>query len=282
MAANAGLAGFRRGRSVRREIAIGVPASFHELGMKRLREAAKRGGFGESAGYEGVFLYPEPLAAARSYMRIEKGNLLVLDYGGGTLDITVMTIEKANAFDRSKIVFSGFPEAGSRMDQAILHYCLSRGDRRIKEWLEGQPMRTRLRIKRNFEKAKITLSMKDEALIELPGSGFDPIRLTVDSMSFALQPIMTRMVARVTQTIVNAVGAIENIDFVVLSGGTSLNKAVQTSILAMFQHIPPEHFVLPDSTKPADVETCLCAVVNGLALLHKDGYAPIQLPLPEE
>jgi hypothetical protein len=42
----------------------------------------------------------------------------------------------------------------------------------------------------------------------------------------------------VTQTVVTAVGAIENIEFVVLSGGTSLNKVVQTSIHAMFQHIP--------------------------------------------
>ena len=264
----------------RREIAIGVPASFHEVGMRRLREAAKRGAFGESAGNEGVFLYPEPVAAARSYMQVSKGNVLVLDYGGGTLDITVMTIDAPNKFP-SKIVYSGFPEAGSRMDKAILHYCLSRADERIRLWHESQPLNTRLRVKRNFEKAKITLSIKDEATIELPGSDFEPLGLTLSDLSFALQPILTRMVAKVTQTIVKAVDSIENIEFVVLSGGTSLSKAVQTSIRAMFQHIPEDRFVLPDPTKAADVETCLCAVVKGLALLHKDGYRPILLPVAD-
>jgi molecular chaperone DnaK (HSP70) len=268
----------------REEIVIGVPASFHELGNKRLREAAKRGAFGDRPGHEGIFLYPEPVAAARSYMQIQKGNILVLDYGGGTLDITVMTITQHDVFDPSKIVFSGFPEAGSRMDQAILHYCLSRADERARQLYETQPMRMRLRFKRNVERAKIALSTKNEATIEIPGSSLDPIRLTPGDLSLALQPIMTRMVAKVTETIGKAkdVGAIENVDFVVLSGGTSLNKVVQNAVEALFQHIPHDRFVLPDPTNADDVETCLCAVVRGLAWLRRDGYAPIELPTVEE
>lgn len=266
----------------KREVSMGVPASFHERGPLRLREAARRGVFGEKAGYDGIFLYPEPVAAARSYMQIQRGNILVLDYGGGTLDISVMTVEDPNVFDRTKIVYSGFPEAGSRMDQAILHYCLSRSDPQVQEWYGAQPMRTKLRFKQSAEKAKIALSTKEEALIELPGSGFDPIRLTGADISMALQPIVTRMVTKVTETVVKAVGAIENIDFVVLSGGTSLNRVVQVAIEAMFQHITHERFVLPDPTKPEDVETCLCAVVKGLAWLRRDGFPAIELPLPEE
>jgi molecular chaperone DnaK (HSP70) len=277
----------RRSRAIaqdREEIAIGIPASFHGLGSRRLREAAKRGVFGDRSGYEGVFLYPEPVAAARSYMQIQQGNMLVLDYGGGTLDITVMTIEQRDVFDSSKIVFSGFPEAGSRMDQAILHYSLSKADKRVRAWYESQPMMMRLRFKRNVERAKIALSTKKEATIEMPGSGLDPIMLTPGDLSMALQPIMARMVAKVTQTIgkTKNVGAIENVDFVVLSGGTALNKVVQNAIEAMFQHIPHDRFVLPDCTKPEDVETCLCAVVRGLAWLRRDQYAPIQLPTLEE
>jgi molecular chaperone DnaK (HSP70) len=264
------------------EIVVGFPASFHELGIRRLREAAKRGVFGDRPGYEGVFLYPEPVAAARSYMRIEKGTFLVLDYGGGTLDITVMTIEHPDRFNDSRIVYGGFPEAGSRMDEAILHYCLSRADERARHWHDSQPLRTRQRFKRNVERAKIALSTKEETRIEMPGAGLDPLRLTAGDLSIALQPIMTRMVAKVTQTVVTAVGAIENVDFVVLSGGTSLNKVVQIGIQAMFQHIPIERFVLPDPAKAEDVETCLCAVVKGLAWLRRDGYAPILLPTTEE
>jgi molecular chaperone DnaK (HSP70) len=261
----------------KQEIAIGVPASFHEMGMKRLCEAAKMGAFGERGGYEGLHLYLEPVAAARSYMAVGKGNVLVLDYGGGTLDITVMTIEQQDRIDHSKIVFSGFPEAGARMDQAILHYSLSR-NARLEEWYESQSIQTKRRVKRNVERAKIALSTTEETTIELPGSSFEPLRFTVGDMSSALQPIMTRMVAKVSQTVTKAVDGIENIDFVVLSGGTSLNRGVQIAVRAMFQHIPPERFVLPDPTKSEDVERCLCAVVRGLAWLRHDGYSPIALP----
>lgn len=264
----------------REEIVIGVPASFHDTGMKRLREAAKAGAFGEGAGYEGIYLYLEPVAAARSYMTIGKGNVLVLDYGGGTLDITVMVIEQQDSIDRSKIVFSGFPEAGARMDQAIIHYSLNR-NAHLKKWYDSQPMQIRRRVKRNVERAKIALSTTDEATIELSGSGFEPLRFTAADLSSALQAIMTRMVVKVSQTVTKAVGGVENVDYVVLSGGTSLNPVVQIAVQAMFQHIPIDRFVLPDPTKPEDVERCLCAVVRGLAWLRHDGYTPIDLPLPQ-
>src|ERR1035437_7342129 len=262
------------------EIAIGVPASFHETGMKRLREAASLGSFGGRAGYEGLHLYLEPVAAARSYMAIGRGNILVLDYGGGTLDITVMTVEHDDRIDRSKIVFSGFPEAGARMDQAILHYSLSR-NRHADEWYKSQSLQLKRRVKRNVERAKIALSTAEVTSIELPGSGLDPLLFTAGDMSSALQPIMMRMVAKVSQTVTKAVGGIENIDFVVLSGGTSLNSVVQIAVRAMFQHIPIERFVLPDPAKPEDVERCLCAVVRGLAWLRHDEYTPIDLPVSQ-
>ena len=159
----------------RQEIAVGVPASFHELGKRRLREAVKRGAFGDAAGYQGVRLFYEPIAAARSYRDIGKGNILVLDYGGGTLDITVVTVEQKARLDLSRVVFGGFPEAGSKMDDAILKYCLSRATVAVQDWYEAQPIKTRLLVKRKVEKAKILLSTQEETTIELPGSGFDPI-----------------------------------------------------------------------------------------------------------
>jgi len=264
----------------RHELVIGVPASFHETGMKRLREAAKQGAFGEGASYEGIHLYLEPVAAARSYMAIGEGNVLVLDYGGGTLDITVMTVDHQHRIDRAKIVFSGFPEAGARMDQAILHYSLDRNPH-LKKWFDSQPMQVKRRVKRNMEKAKIALSTTNETTIELPGSGLETLRFKTGDLAEALQPIMTRMAVKVSQTVTQAIGGIENVDYVVLSGGTSLNRGVQVAVRSMFQHIPFDRLVIPDPTKPEDVERCLCAVVRGLAWLRHDGYSGIDLPLPQ-
>ncbi len=262
----------------RRQIVIGVPASFQDLGRRRLREASRLGAFGDNAGYDGVALYLEPYAAARSYMQFEKGNILVLDYGGGTLDITVMTIDTPGVFNDDKVRYGGFPEAGSRMDEAILHYSLDKAGERAQRWYESAPGREKLKFKRNVEKAKIAISTTAEALIELPGSGLDPLKLTKDHLSMALQPIICRMVTKVSEVVTRAIDGVKAVDFVVLSGGTSLVGAVQEGVRAMFQHIPLGRFVLPDPTKTEDVETCFCAVARGLALLHQDGFVPITLP----
>jgi hypothetical protein len=83
------------------------------------------------------------------------------------------------------------------------------------------------------------------------------------------------MAVKIAQVVLEAVGKIENINFVVLSGGSSLNRAVQDGVLAIFSHIPQKRFILPDASKAQDVETCLCAVAKGLAWLRKDGLPPI-------
>ena len=209
-------------------------------------------------------------------MQVAKGNILVLDYGGGTLDITVMTVDNPAKLNDAKVKFNGFPEAGSKMDEAIVDYLVSK-DTKVQKWFDAQPLKTKLRLKRIVEKQKILLSTQQEAFVDLPGSGLDPLRLTSPDLSYALQPIITRMVAKVTQTVMEAVGSIQNIDFVVMSGGTSLNKIVQTSIVAMFKHLPPKKFVLPDARDPQKVKTCLCAVATGLALLRRDGHDPINI-----
>jgi len=85
------------------------------------------------------------------------------------------------------------------------------------------------------------------------------------------------MASRVTQTVLRAVGSIENIDFVIMSGGSSLSAVVQNSVLAMFGHLSKEQFILPDPNVRSDVESCMCAVAKGLALLRSDGFAPINV-----
>jgi len=142
-------------------------------------------------------------------------------------------------------------------------------------------MQVKRRVKRNMEKAKIALSTTNETTIELPGSGLETLRFKTGDLAEALQPIMTRMAVKVSQTVTQAIGGIENVDYVVLSGGTSLHRGVQVAVRSMFQHIPFDRLVIPDPTKPEDVERCLCAVVRGLAWLRHDGYSGIDLPLPQ-
>jgi molecular chaperone DnaK (HSP70) len=259
----------------RREIVFGVPASFKTAGKKRLREAGKRGAVGEGGTYENIHVYSEPMAAARAYMHLDAGRTLVLDYGGGTLDISVMALEKGGKFDASKIEFDGFSEGGSRMDDKLLEYCIDKGGHDLSDWYPKQDLLTRRRIKRNVESAKIRLSTSINEVVAFPGSPVPEVTLTHADLALAFAGITNRMVAKVTEVVMRGVGKMENIDFVVLSGGTSLNREIQDAVTSIFRHIPPERFVVPDAAKPADVETCLCAVAKGLALLRRDGFPAI-------
>lgn len=263
------------GAEHRRNVVFGVPASFKQAGKRRLREAGKRAVAGEHGGYEGVQVYLEPLAAARAYMQLDRGNTLVLDYGGGTLDISVMAIEKGGKFDPRKVTFDGFSEGGSRMDEKLIEFCLDKGGPELAAWYEKQNLLVRRRVKRDIENAKIQLSLERTAEVEFPGSPVGAVELTGSDMALALQGITTRMAVKIAEVVIKAVGKIENIDFVVLSGGTSLNRVVQDGVLSIFRHIPPEKFIVPDPRKPDDVETCLCAVAKGLAWLRHDGFPPI-------
>jgi molecular chaperone DnaK (HSP70) len=226
-----------------------------------------------------VHLYSEPVAAARAYMDIQAGNFLVLDYGGGTLDINVIRMSKPGSVGGNEQLCKGFPEGGARIDEAVLNFCLSKGGYKLQEWYLKQNLRPKLRIKRNVEAAKIKLSTESEAYVEFAGSEVDPVRITQSDLSHALQNIMSRMIATVSSTIVTLLGRIEEVQFVVLSGGTSLSPVVQNAVLAIFQHIPQDRFIVPSARNPGDVETCLCAVSKGLALLLRDGVEPFQLPV---
>lgn len=106
------------GRTLR-EVVLGRPVRFaHEpandrLAQDRLLQAAIK------AGYETVYFQPEPIAAAYSYAtQIDTPqNVLVFDFGGGTLDLTVMHLgQKGNQV----LSTGGIPVAGDVFDQKLV------------------------------------------------------------------------------------------------------------------------------------------------------------------
>lgn len=108
-----------------REIVLGRPVRFANdpkqdgLAQERLL----RGAF--LAGYEKVYLQREPVAAAYHYANQadKPQNILVFDFGGGTLDITVMRV---NGPWRRVLATGGVPIAGDFFDQKIVRAKLPR------------------------------------------------------------------------------------------------------------------------------------------------------------
>ncbi len=107
------------GREIR-QVVLGRPVHFSTepaadaLAEQRLLESAFR------AGFEQVYLQFEPTAAAYHYATgIDKPqNILVFDFGGGTLDITVMRL--GGNKKREVLSTGGIPVAGDIFDQRLV------------------------------------------------------------------------------------------------------------------------------------------------------------------
>ena len=101
-----------------KNVVIGIPATFNQ----RQRSATKNSGY--LAGFEKVDIVIEPTAAAIKYATTvkpeEKENVLVFDFGAGTLDITIMEID-GNKY--TVLYTDGLPHlGGDDIDHAIFSY----------------------------------------------------------------------------------------------------------------------------------------------------------------
>ncbi|MBN1934760.1 MAG: Hsp70 family protein [Anaerolineae bacterium] len=95
-------------------------AEYNQQAQKRLRQAA------EMAGYTNIDFELEPIAAALSYeLSVTKPqNIVVFDFGGGTLDITVMRVghKSGRGDEGSRKVYAtgGVGIAGDMFDRRII------------------------------------------------------------------------------------------------------------------------------------------------------------------
>ena len=204
-------------RFVRPRIVIGVPSRITQVEQRAVRDSA------ELAGAKEVRLIEEPVAAAigAGLPIAEPSGNMVVDIGGGTTDIAVISLGGIVYSESVKI-------AGDRMDDAIMSYV-----KRKYNLLIGEHMSERIKMEIGsaypFEEKK-TMMIKGRDLI----SGI-PRTLVIDDSEIreALQEPIS--------TIINAVRvALENtppelagdiIDRgIVLTGGGSLLKGLDTRI----------------------------------------------------
>ncbi len=102
-----------------RDVVITCPAYFGINQKEATRQA------GELAGLNVRYIIPEPTAAALAYLadRRENGTVLVYDLGGGTFDVTLITIENG---DIHVISTDGDDKLGGRnWDETIVDYFVS-------------------------------------------------------------------------------------------------------------------------------------------------------------
>ena len=138
---------------------ITVPVVFAPARKTALKRAA------EAAGFKAVSFLPEPEAAGTAFLRDNPADkfsrALVLDWGGGTLDIAVISRDDDGTIHTDRHCAEGRDDVGGEeMDRGLLA-------RLDEQWREafGSPLRSseenETRLLREAEKVKIGLSRKE-------------------------------------------------------------------------------------------------------------------------
>jgi molecular chaperone DnaK (HSP70) len=168
-AARAGLDLNRRGTQVR----LGCPAMWDGSQRRRLLGLAHRAGLPVGDGD----LVDEPVAAGLAWLSHRylgygerlSGRLLVVDMGGGTLDIAVLTVHGGPLPEVTVEASLGLPTAGDMLDTAVArdlaHVMV---DHRIDPELHPQPELAWALLERAAREAKVRLSTVTEHPVVLP------------------------------------------------------------------------------------------------------------------
>merc|ERR1712167_106687 len=148
---------------------ITVPAYFNDSQRQSTKDA------GTISGLNVLRIINEPTAAAIAYGLDKKGgekNVLIYDMGGGTFDVSLLTIE--DGIFEVKATAGDTHLGGEDFDNRLVDFCVQDFKRknRGKDMMENQRALRRLRTQ--CERAKRTLSSSTQATIEID-SLFDGI-----------------------------------------------------------------------------------------------------------
>ncbi len=206
---------------------ITVPAYFNDNQRTATKDA------GKIAGLEVVRLVNEPTAASMAYGLDKEGEhkILVFDFGGGTLDVTIMEFG-----DGTFTVLSTSGDTnlgGTDMDEALLKDVVK--NFKDKEGIDLSEDDSALqRVREAVEKAKIELSSVLETEINLPyitatdeGPKHLNEKITRSRLENLVQPIIDRCKKPIEQAIRDAKLKKENIDKIILVGGPTRMPVVQ-------------------------------------------------------
>jgi len=199
---------------------ITVPAYFNDNQRQATKDA------GTIAGLEVVRIINEPTAASLAFgldKNKEDMKILVFDFGGGTLDVTIM--EMGGGVFEVMSTSGDTQLGGSDMDKAIIDYVID--EFRKKEGIDLSNDSTAMtRIKEGGEKAKIELSTVMETEINLPFIAQDSsgaknleVKLTRAKLDDLVTPIVQRCKSSVEKAVEDAKISTSDITKIVLVGG---------------------------------------------------------------
>ncbi|CAJ1942304.1 unnamed protein product [Cylindrotheca closterium] len=246
------------GKEVKNAV-VTVPAYFNDSQRQATKDA------GAISGLNVLRIINEPTAAAIAYGLDQKGeekNVLIFDLGGGTFDVSLLTIEEG--IFEVKATAGDTHLGGEDFDNRMVDYFLQDFKRRHrKDMSENQ--RSLRRLRTACERAKRTLSSSTQAHIEID-SLFDGIDFnsTITRARFEdlCMDYFKKCMEPCEKVLRDAKIAKNQVDEVVLVGGSTRIPKIQSLLTEFFNGQEPCKSINPDEAV-AYGATVQAAILSG-------------------
>lgn len=227
---------------------VTVPAYFNDAQRQATKDA------GHIAGLNVLRIINEPTAAALAYgldnkagLEDKEKNVLIFDLGGGTFDVSILTISEGSMFE-VRSTAGDTHLGGEDFDNRLVDHFVNEFKRKFHKDLSKNPRALR-RLRTASEKAKRTLSSSTEAAIEVDAlhQGVDFFskitrarfeELCIDLFRSCLQPV--------EKALTDAKLDKAQIDEIVLVGGSTRIPRIQKMLQDYFNGKELNKSINPD------------------------------------
>merc|ERR1712028_288481 len=222
---------------------VTVPAYFNDAQRQATKDA------GTISGLNVLRIINEPTAAAIAYGLDNKGgekNILVFDLGGGTFDVSLLTIDNG-VFE--VIATNGDTHLGGEdFDQRVMEYMMKIFNKKHKKDM-SKDKRSIQKLRREVERAKRSLSSTAAARIEIEalfdGTDFSET-LTRARFEELNMDLFKKTLGPVKKVMEDASFKKSQLDEIVMVGGSTRIPKVQQLIKDYFNGKEPNKGINPD------------------------------------
>jgi molecular chaperone DnaK len=228
------------------EAVITVPAYFNDAQRTATRDA------GRIAGLEVLRIINEPTAAALAYGldKRQQETVLVFDLGGGTFDVSILDV--GDGVVEVRATAGDTHLGGDDFDRRVVDHVADQFQKENGIDLRTDPQALQ-RLAEAAEKAKVELSSVTQTQLNLPFITADasgPKHLTMTLMRSTFEQLTADLVDRtmgpVQQAMSDAKVSADDIDEVILVGGSTRIPAVQNLVRRLTGGKDPNMTVNPD------------------------------------
>lgn len=228
------------GESVSRAV-ITVPAYFNDAQRQATRDA------GKLAGLDVLRIVNEPTAASLAYgIGLDKNDhksIAVYDLGGGTFDITILTIQEGvfEVLSTHGDTFTG----GDDFDRAIVEHWSKTLSLDIEKIENDKSTYQDLRIKAEEAKKHLTIENSYSGIINFDGNQY-PLELKRFELDTLIHGIIDKTLQSCKLALKDADMQVEDIDEVIMVGGSTRSPYVLESVRKFFKKDKVNNSLNPD------------------------------------